>query len=81
MLKKIMLLSASTLMILSFTACDTLQNVVNTAMNTSGSPLTNDQVAGGLKDALKQGFSKGADVLATRGAFGDNQLIKKLWHN
>jgi hypothetical protein len=79
MLKKIMLLSASTLMILSFTACDTLQNVVNTAMNTSGSPLTNDQVAGGLKDALKQGVTKGVNTLSVRDGFLKNMAVKILF--
>jgi hypothetical protein len=37
---------------------------------------TSDEAAGGLKDALKQGFSKGADALSVPGAFKNNNAIK-----
>jgi len=64
----------SIVLCLGFASCDVLHTVVKEVLTIP----TTEEAAGGLKDALKQGFSKGADALAMRGAFGNNQLIKIL---
>jgi hypothetical protein len=79
MIKKLMLLSACTLTIFSFSGCDTLQNVLDTTLSGSGDNLTNDQVTGGLKDALKQGVTKGVNNLSARDGFFKNMAVKILF--
>jgi Protein of unknown function (DUF4197) len=51
---------------LTFTACDTLQQVAQSAMT---QVLTNDDIGLGLKQALELGIGKGSDVLSQRGGF------------
>jgi Protein of unknown function (DUF4197) len=64
MIKKIsILLLASTL---TFTACDTLQQIATTAATQA---LSNDDIGFGLKEALELGIGKGSDVLSQRGGF------------
>lgn len=61
----------SALICLALVSCDALK----VAENVLAIP-TGEEAAGGLKDALKQGFSKGADALSAQGAFKNNNAIK-----
>ncbi len=81
MKKSLLVLTTSTLLLVSATSCDTLQSVVNTTLGGSSdaNALSNDQVIGGLKDALKQGTSKGVDILSAKDGFFRNQAIKILF--
>jgi Protein of unknown function (DUF4197) len=64
MINKIsILLLASTL---TFTACDTLQQIATQAATQA---LSNDDIGFGLKEALELGIGKGSDVLSQRGGF------------
>lgn len=56
------------LIIMSFTACDsaTLQKIGSTLLD---SPLTSTEVAGGLKEALQQGITKGATALSQENGY------------
>lgn len=58
----------------SIASCDTLATVAKEVLTIP----TSEEAAGGLRDALKQGFSKGADILSVKGAFANNNLIKIL---
>lgn len=58
----------------SFTSCDVLKTVATEVLTI---PST-EEAAGGLKDALKQGFGKGVDVLSAKGGFNNNSLIRIL---
>ncbi len=64
----------SLIVCLSLASCDVLQTVAKEVLTI---PST-EEAAGGLRDALKQGFSKGADMLSLKGAFQNNNLIKIL---
>jgi hypothetical protein len=64
----------SSIFCLSLASCDVLHTVAKDVLSIP----TTEEAAGGLKDALKQGFSKGSDLLSVRGAFGKNNLIKIL---
>lgn len=68
-MKKLILLSVLSF---SFLSCGDIAQVLTSSI------LTPTEAAGGLKDALKQGFGNGADILSARGAFGNNPLIKIL---
>lgn len=70
-MKKIISLS---LLFLFFASCDVLQAVATQALTIP----TSTEAAGGLKDALKQGFSNGVDVLSVRGGFLNNAMYKIL---
>ena len=58
-------------------ACNVLNEVGKVASTVLAVP-TSSEAAGGLKDALSQGFGKGADLLSAKGAFNNNSLIKIL---
>jgi hypothetical protein len=79
MFKKIALLSMSSLFLLSVTSCDTLTGILGSATGGGTAALTNDQVAGGLKDALKQGVTKGVAVLSATDGFFKNPSVKILF--
>ncbi len=51
---------------LTFTACDVLQQVATTALEKG---LTNEDIGGGLKEALTLGIGKGSDVLSQKGGY------------
>ena len=78
MFKRVLLLSFSSLAILfSLSSCETLQGVVDSATKTDN--LTNDQVVGGLKDALRQGVTKGVNLLSVKDGFFKNPSVKILF--
>jgi hypothetical protein len=80
MLKRIAIVSFSALTIMfSFSSCETLSGVVDSALGSGGSSLTNDQVVGGLKDALKQGVTKGVTTLSAKDGFFKNPSVKILF--
>ncbi len=70
-MKKIFYVS---LLCLSIVSCDVLKTVATEVLTIP----TTEEAAGGLRDALKQGFGNGADVLSVPGAFKNNALIKIL---
>jgi hypothetical protein len=59
---------------LSITGCDVLKTVATDVLTMP----TTAEAAGGLKDALKQGFGKGVDVLSVAGGFNKNNAIRIL---
>jgi hypothetical protein len=59
---------------LSLVSCDVLKTVATDVLSTP----TSSEAAGGLKDALKQGFGKGVDVLSAAGGFNNNSMIRIL---
>ncbi|MES2619103.1 MAG: DUF4197 domain-containing protein [Bacteroidota bacterium] len=71
MMKKLVLAG---MIALSIASCDVLKTVATDVLAIP----TTTEAAGGLKDALSQGFSNGVTNLSTRGAFGKNPLIKIL---
>ena len=54
-----------------FTACDqvTMQKVLETASELMDTPLTQDQIGNGLKEALEVGISKGSDLLSQKDGY------------
>lgn len=70
-MKRLIYASIFTLLI---TSCDVLQTVASDILTIP----TTEEAAGGLKDALSQGFSNGVTALSTKGAFGNNPAIKIL---
>ncbi len=64
----------ATVFCLSLASCDVLKSVATDVLSIP----TNEEAAGGLKDALKQGFGNGADALSVPGAFNNNNLIRIL---
>lgn len=62
----------TTILSLFFVSCDVLHTVATDVLAVP----TSTEAAGGLKDALSQGFSNGVSALSTRGAFGNNPSIK-----
>jgi len=64
----------ATVFCLSIVSCDVLKTVATDVLAIP----TTEEAAGGLKDALKQGFANGADALSVAGAFKNNNLIKIL---
>ncbi|MEZ4805036.1 MAG: DUF4197 domain-containing protein [Bacteroidia bacterium] len=58
----------------SLVSCDVLKTVATDVLSTP----TSAEAAGGLKDALKQGFGKGVDVLSAAGGFNNNSMIRIL---
>lgn len=59
---------------LSIVSCDVLQTVATEVLTIP----TSTEAAGGLKDALKQGFGNGVDVLSAVGGFNKNNAIRIL---
>jgi len=64
-----------------FSSCEVLEEVVNTTGGGGGTPtdntpkLTNDEVIAGLKEALKIGIQKGADMACKLDGFYKNPAI------
>lgn len=58
----------------SIASCDVMKTVATEVLTIP----TSTEAAGGLKDALSQGFSNGVTTLSSRGAFGNNPAIKIL---
>jgi len=71
MLKRIMFL----MLIFQFTACAELQQVINQLPNGG---LTNNQIAGGLREALNNGITNQVSSLALKDGFFKNELVKIL---
>ena len=71
MFKRIMLFIA----VFQLTACAELQQVINQLPNGG---LTNDQIAGGLREALNNGISNQVSTLAVEDGFFKNELVKIL---
>ncbi len=75
---KISGLKKSTLIVavaaLFFASCDVLKTVATDILTIP----TSTEAAGGLKDALSQGFTNGVTNLSARGAFGNNPALKIL---
>ncbi|MGH1339523.1 MAG: DUF4197 domain-containing protein [Aureispira sp.] len=66
----------------SMMRCDTLQEIVDSTLSSSGSGssgLSNDQIISGLKQALTQGTSKGVKMLAVKDGFFKNAAVKVLF--
>jgi hypothetical protein len=64
-MKKLAFLS-TLILALSLGACDTLQQVAKEVVTDT---LSNDQIAGGLKEALNLGISNGANLLSQKGGY------------
>ena len=71
MIKRIVLI----VLILQLSACAELQQVVNQLPNGG---ITNDQIAGGLKEALNNGITNQVSTLAIEDGFFKNELVKIL---
>ncbi len=71
MLKKILLIAV----IFQFSACSELQQVINQLPNGG---ITNDQIAGGLKEALNNGITNQVTKLAVDDGFYKNELTRIL---
>jgi hypothetical protein len=71
MLKRIILV----VVVFQLTACSELQQVINQLPNGG---LTNDQIAGGLKEALNNGITNQVSTLAVQDGFFKNELVKIL---
>jgi len=71
MLKNIILL----VVIFQLSACSELQQVVNQLPNGG---ITNDQIAGGLKEALNNGITNQVTKLAVEDGFFKNEMVKIL---
>lgn len=59
---------------LALISCDVLKVVATEVLTVP----TSTEAAGGLKDALKQGFGSGVDVLSAAGGFNNNSAIRIL---
>ena len=68
MIKKILVL----VLVFQTMACSELQQVINQLPNGG---LTNDQIAGGLKEALNNGISKRVTLLGNKDGFFKNNLV------
>ncbi|MFD0760872.1 DUF4197 domain-containing protein [Lutibacter aestuarii] len=71
MIKKLFL----TVLLIQFTACAELQQVVNQLPNTG---ITNDQIGNGLKQALHNGITNQVSKLAVKDGFFKNELTRIL---
>ncbi len=71
MLKRILLIAV----IFQFSACSELQQVINQLPN---GVVTNDQIAGGLKEALNNGITNQVTKLAVEDGFFKNELTRIL---
>ena len=80
-MKKIYVLALGSL--LSFTSCDSLQGVADQLPGilesaTGSSALSNDYIAGGLREALDKGISEQVTKLTATDGFFKNSLVKVL---
>ncbi len=66
------------LIVINFTACSELQQVVNQLPQGGGSILTNTDIAAGLRQALDFGIEKQVSKLTQTDGFYKNQLVKIL---
>lgn len=71
-MKKIML--AIAIASITLPSCDTVMQTAQTVLATP----TNEEAAGGLRDALSQGVGKGVDILSASGGFNKNNAIRIL---
>ncbi|WP_298263463.1 DUF4197 domain-containing protein [uncultured Lutibacter sp.] len=71
MIKKLFLI----VLLIQFTACAELQQVVNQLPNTG---ITNDQIGNGLKQALHNGITNQVSKLAVKDGFFKNELTRIL---
>ncbi|UMB60426.1 DUF4197 domain-containing protein [Lutibacter sp. A80] len=71
MLKRILLIAV----IFQFSACSELQQVISQLPNTG---ITNDQIAGGLKEALNNGITNQVTKLSVENGFYKNELTRIL---
>ena len=71
MKRKLLLL----VVLFQMTACSELQQVVN---QLPGGILTNDKIAGGLKEALNNGITNQVSTLAVQDGFFKNEMVKIL---
>lgn len=71
-MKKIVLV----LLVFQLIACAELQQVVNQLPNSG--IITNDQIAGGLKEALNNGITNQVSTLAIKDGFFKNELVRIL---
>ena len=62
----------------SLVSCDVLKTVATEVATDVLSIPTSAEAAGGLKDALKQGFGNGVNVLSAAGGFNKNNAIRIL---
>jgi len=72
MIKKILVL----IVLIQLSACSELQQVINQLP--SGGAITNDQISGGLKEALNNGITNQVSTLAIKDGFFKNELVKIL---
>ncbi|UMB55366.1 DUF4197 domain-containing protein [Lutibacter sp. A64] len=71
MLKRILLIAV----IFQFSACSELQQVISQLPNTG---ITNEQIAGGLKEALNNGITNQVTKLSAENGFYNNELTRIL---
>jgi hypothetical protein len=78
-MKKIFI-SASLVMLIAFSGCDTAQQVLNSLPNstTTNGGLTTEQIVAGLKEALTVGTQNGTNRLSAVDGFFKNAAVKIL---
>ncbi len=74
-MKKLLIVSIISVSLIS---CDVLKTVATEVATDVLSTPTPTEAAGGLKDALKQGFGNGVNVLSAAGGFNKNSAIRIL---
>lgn len=74
-MKKLLILSIFSVSLIS---CDALKILATEAATDVLSAPSSAEAAGGLKDALKQGFGNGVNVLSAAGGFNKNSAIRIL---
>lgn len=78
-MKKVYVLALASMV--TFTGCSELQNVVNQLpdiLNEGSTGLSNDYIAGGLREALDKGISQQVTKLTATDGFLKNELVKIL---
>lgn len=79
-MKRISILMLCLFTSFSMMRCDTLQEIVDSTLSTSGSSgISNDQIIAGLKQALSQGTTKGVKTLSVTDGFFKNAAVKVLF--
>ncbi len=76
---KLIRITAFLLAIISLSACNELQQVINTYgtdTNNTNKSLTSKEVDSGLKQALEIGAKKAVEILAVKNGFYGDQLVK-----
>lgn len=66
------------LIVISFSSCAELQQVVNNLPQGGGFGITNTEIASALRQALDKGIDKQVSKLTTKDGFYRNQLVKIL---